>query len=143
MIGADQFVFSDGWENIKNVVMFKKTMTNNRSGEEKVEKRYYISDLNDIEVISESIRRHWTVENELHWHLDTNFHEDANKTMNKKAACNLSIVKKCVLTLMKLMQPLYGNISIRRTKKHFTYDYEKNLFLMFTFLDEEKLKQII
>ncbi len=33
--------------------------------------------------------------------------------------------------------------SIRIIRKHYIYDYEKYLLMMFTFLDEEKLKQIV
>jgi len=41
-------------------------MINNHSGHEKIERRYYISDFDDVRLISEAIRRHWAIENELH-----------------------------------------------------------------------------
>lgn len=142
-ISADKFVYADEWNKIKNVIMYKKTIINNFTGEEKKERRYYITDLNDIKVAGEAIRRHWSVENELHWHLDVNLSEDDNTTIDRRAVVNLSIIKKTILTMMKLMQPIYGNKSIRRIRKRFTYGYEESLLTMFAFLDEEKLKQII
>lgn len=121
----------------------KKTIINNFTGEEKIERRYYITDLNDIKVAGEAIRRHWSVENELHWQLNVNLSEDDNTTIDRRAVVNLSVIRKTILTLMKLMQPIYGNKSIRRIRKRFTYGYEESLLTMFVFLDEEKLKQII
>jgi len=140
---AKEFVFSQDWYNIKNVIMYKKTTTNNFTGEEKIERRYYISDLNDIELIGESARRHWAVENELHWHLDTTLYEDANKTTDKRAAYNMSIIKKAILTRLKLMQPLYGKSSIRLIRKTFSVDYDRNLMMLFAFLDEQNLRKLV
>lgn len=142
-ISAKTLVFAEGWKNIKNVVMYKKTMTNNITGEVTVEKRYYITDLNDIELISHIIRRHWAVENELHWHMDVSLSEDANKTINKKALNNLSTIKKNVLTILKLLQPLFGNNSIKVTRKLFVIDYEINIIKLFALLDEHNLKELI
>lgn len=143
MIKASEFVFIDEWKDLKNIVMYKKTMTNNHTDKTTVEKRYYITDLNNLELIAQSIRRHWGVENELHWHMDANMNEDANKTMNRRAANNLSIMKKSVLTFIKLMQPIFGNHSIRSTRKIFTYKYEQNLIKLFLLLDEKNLKEMI
>ena len=142
-IDAKEFVFSSEWKNIKSIVMYKKTVIHNHSHQEKTEKRYYISSLNDIEAIAQSIRRHWAVENELHWHLDANLHEDDNKTIDKRAVMNMSIMKKTILTILKLMQPLYDNRSIRLIRKTFSVDYEKNLMMLFAFLDEQNLKKLV
>ena len=143
MISAKKFVFSEGWKNIKNVVMYKKTTTNNITGEEKIERRYYITDLKDLELIALSARRHWAVENELHWHMDASLNEDANKTVNRNAINNLSIMKKNILTILKLLQPLFGNRSIKLVRKLFTINYELNIMKLFTLLDEESIKELI
>lgn len=57
-IKADNFLYAEGWRDIKNIVMYKKTMTDNFTNEMHEERRYYLTDLNDIELISEGIRRH-------------------------------------------------------------------------------------
>lgn len=143
MINTKGMTFASGWKNLKNIVMYKKTITNVFTGEEKEERRYYITDLNDLELIGDSIRRHWSVENELHCHMDVNMHEDANKTVNKKAINNLSVMKKNVLTILKLIQPFFGNNSINVTRKLFACDYDTNVIKLFAFLDAYDLRKLL
>lgn len=140
---ASRLVFSEGWEKLKNVVVYRKTVTDVFTDETKVEKRYYITDLNDIELIAISVRRHWGVENELHWHLDVSLSEDANRTVNRNAANNLSVMKKNLLTMLKLMQPLFGNASVKATRKLFAIDYEKNVMLLLGLLDGKNIEKLI
>lgn len=142
-IPADKCVFSSGWEKIRNVVLYKKTTYHLHTKKERIEKRYYITSLNDIELIANSIRQHWAVENQLHWHLDVNFDEDANPTLSKNAQCNLSIVRKTVLTLCKMMQPLFKNISIRRVKNHFRMSPEKYTLRLFAYLGAKDIDSLI
>ena len=48
--------------------------------------KYYISSLLlDVQLFSYAIRKHWNVENKLHWQMDFTFESDDNTTMNKKA----------------------------------------------------------
>ena len=63
------------WKNLKSFACVKKTIGEGKN--KRVEYRYYISSLlNDIELISQTIRHHWSVENKLHWHLDVTFKQD-------------------------------------------------------------------
>ena len=39
--------------------------------------RYYITSLKDIHEFAYAVRKHWSVENQLHWCLDVIFREDA------------------------------------------------------------------
>jgi predicted transposase YbfD/YdcC len=142
-LDASKLVFSDSWAKLKSVVVYKKTVFSIKDDTERVEYRYYISDLIDLQTISLAIRRHWAIENELHWHLDTSYNEDANTTMNRKALTNLSTIYKSSLTLMKLIQPLFGNKSIRVTKKKFRMYYEDNIFKLFSLLDSDVIQSLI
>ena len=78
----------------------KKTIEK-ADGSKVEEKRYYISSLLlNINEFSNAIRKHWNVENKLHWQMDFTFRSDDNTTKNKKALFNLQIIKKFCLTIL-------------------------------------------
>lgn len=68
----------------------------------KAEVVYYISDLqtNAATALSQA-RLHWSIENQLHWHLDVDFAEDDCRVKNKKAAQNLSLLRKMAYNALK------------------------------------------
>lgn len=51
--------------------------------------------------LAKPIRRHWGIENELHWVLDVTFHEDGNRTRDKNAGANLGLIRRAALSLLK------------------------------------------
>ncbi len=69
--------------------------------------RYFICSIDDIEIFSRAVHQHWGIENCLHWHLDFTFKDDKNTTMNKNDAKNLQIVKKIVLSILRIVQTFY------------------------------------
>jgi len=66
------------------------------------EKRCYISSVKqNAKKCNTVIRKHWSIENQLHWHLDVNFQEDASRKRTGHAAENFNIIFKSALTLLK------------------------------------------
>jgi predicted transposase YbfD/YdcC len=66
------------------------------------ETRYYISDetvSNPSYYLSLS-RGHWGIENQLHWHLDVTFKEDACRARMENAPLNLSTLRKFALQIL-------------------------------------------
>ena len=113
------------WEGLSSIGVVRKTMEKN--GVKSIEKRYYISSLfNDIALFSRAIRKHWKVENKLHWHLDYTFNQDDNTTMNKEALFSLQIMKKMALALMKHAQPIYSK-SLCSIRNRISLDFEREI----------------
>ena len=133
----------DNWKKLKSFICYEKNIYNTITGEETKEIRYYISSLTDIVLCADSIRGHWQIENKLHWHLDVNFFEDDNTTMNRNAFTNLSILNKMALSLSKLAQPLMGKSSLRAVRKRFAWSFESNLGLILSAFDEDAIKQAL
>jgi predicted transposase YbfD/YdcC len=131
------------WKKLKGFICYEKFIYEINTGKESKEIRYYITSLKDVKLCAETIRGHWSVENQLHWHLDYNFHEDDNTTTDKNAFNNLSILNKMVLSLFKLAQPLMNNISIRQIKKKFSWSTQEKLSLLLNAFDENTLKQAL
>lgn len=67
-----------------------------------VEDRYYISSLDStqIELLSKSIRSHWSIENQLHYVLDVTLKEDDSRTKNLVGAENLLLFRRAIISLL-------------------------------------------
>ena len=59
------------------------------------------------------IRRHWGIENQLHWSLDVTFGEDRNTTSTGHAGTNLSLIRKVALSLLR-QDPGKGSFNWKR-----------------------------
>ena len=121
------------WEGLKSIGLVKKTIDQS-DGTRVEEKRYYISSLLlDISVFSNAIRKHWNVENKLHWQMDFTFKSDDNTTMNKKALFNLQIIKKFCLTILNEVKK-EKNKSLKRIRKNISRNVEKETIEIFKLL---------
>jgi len=65
-------------------------------GKTSVQVRYMMSDLpcDQVERLGCRFRKHWGIENRLHWVLDVSFGEDANRTREGNGAENLSKLRR-------------------------------------------------
>ena len=69
----------------------------------KPEIRYYISSAKLApDALAAAVRRHWAIENDLHWRLDVTFREDACTVRRDNAPENLSIIHRIILNQLKL-----------------------------------------
>lgn len=79
------------------VVEIRTHTTEKATGKEHSETRYYITSHNgcakQLDYIS---RRHWAIENNLHWELDTLQRQDATKRKDNCTARNTDIIQKVV-----------------------------------------------
>lgn len=62
--------------------------------------RYFIISLTDLDEFADSVRKHWSIENQLHWRLDVIFHEDASRARKDNFPLNLNILCKIALNLV-------------------------------------------
>lgn len=118
------------WEGLKSIGVIKKTIEKS-DGRKTEEKRYYISSLLlDVQLFSYAIRKHWNVENKLHWQMDFTFKSDDNTTMNKKALFNLQIIKKFCLKILNIAKEKKKK-SLKRIRKDISRNVEKELIGIF------------
>jgi predicted transposase YbfD/YdcC len=77
--------------------------------------RYYISSLpGSAKTLLRAVRRHWGVENSLHWVLDVAFREDESSVRVGHAAENLSILRRIALNLLKQEKTVKVGIKTKR-----------------------------
>lgn len=131
----------DKWKGLKAIGMEQKTIKK-KNGETAVESRYFISSVFNIKEFSEAVRKHWGVENGLHWHLDFTFRDDKNTTMGKNGAKNLQLMKKISLSILKTVQTLY-KVSLKRIRYKLSLDFESEIENIFKMLNVDDLKAFL
>ena len=130
---VDWYEEKEAWEGLKSIGLVKKTIEQ-ADGTKTEEKRYYISSLLlNMNIFSNAIRKHWNVENKLHWQMDFTFKSDNNTTMNKKALFNLQIIKKFCLTILNEVKNV-KNKSLKRIRKDIARNVEKETIEIFKIL---------
>ena len=86
------------WKHIKSIVM---AINNTTVHDNSV--RYYFSSIDlPVEELAKIIRKHWQIENNLHWILDMYFYEDLSRNRKDNAMENLSILRKLCYNIIKL-----------------------------------------
>jgi predicted transposase YbfD/YdcC len=95
------------WPQLNSVVqMVRKRHQDENISEETI---YFISSLApDPVLISQSIRRHWGVENQVHWVLDVTLREDDSRLRREHAPENIGALRRFVLNLVRLHPSKYS-----------------------------------
>ncbi|VAW84023.1 Mobile element protein, partial [hydrothermal vent metagenome] len=98
----------------------QRTINNQTS----VEYRYYIGSIeNDAELFGNTVRRHWGVENNLHWQLDMSFREDESRMRKGHSAENFVVMRHVALNLLKKDKSVKLGIKNKRLKAGWDESY--------------------
>ena len=88
---------AERWKNLRAIGM--AVNITQRNGKEHTEIRYYIlSKYLSAGRFADAVRKHWSIENNLHWQPDVTFAEDQGKGHGDT---NLSILRRTALSLLK------------------------------------------
>ncbi|MEM6697855.1 MAG: ISAs1 family transposase [Bacteroidota bacterium] len=90
---------SQKWMDSKSIIMIKSER-HFKSGLEKASTkiRFFISSkLENAKYFAERIRKHWSIENQLHWYLDVVFKEDKQRLKQGNAPENMAVMRKLAL----------------------------------------------
>lgn len=114
------------YNKLTSIGLVRKTKENLNTGEIVEERRYYINSIYDIDLFSKTVRKEWAIENNLHWHLDYTLKEDYSTIINKKVAFNLNIIRKSVLSMLKIID--VGKKYSLKNKIHYINDNFETFF---------------
>ena len=98
------------WCGLHGIGAVQTTVTENE--ETTVFTRYFITSLKDIREFADAVRKHWVIENKLHWCLDVIFREDAARARKDNSPLNMNVLRKNALSLVN--QAKYGRISKKK-----------------------------
>lgn len=94
----------DSLSKFKNVNSIIKTVNfRELNRQTSIQEKYYISNLElSAEEFANITRKHWQIENNLHWTLDVYFKEDLSTAKKSNAIHNFSLLRKICFNLIKL-----------------------------------------
>jgi predicted transposase YbfD/YdcC len=89
------------WPDLRTVLAVETIRGVHGTGKTGAEVRYFLTSCgDDPAVLVRAIRRHWSIENALHWVLDVTFREDDSRVRDRTAARNLALLRRIALNLV-------------------------------------------
>ena len=103
----------DNWKGLKGIGMIESTR---EIGEEcSHERRYYILSLNcNAQFFGTSVRKHWGIENSVHWVLDMAFREDESRMRKGHSPENFAAIRHIALNLLRSNKTFKGSVKSKR-----------------------------
>jgi predicted transposase YbfD/YdcC len=110
------------WAGLSSIAMV--VCTRIIEGQQTQDVRYYIASLAGIaERILQVVRKHWAIENELHWVLDVALNEDRSRVRKDQAPENLAVLRHIALNLLKQQKTAKGGIRAKQFQAALKEDY--------------------
>ena len=98
------------WASLNAIGMVRSTVEEKESVRTDI--RYFITSLTDVNDFAYAVRKHWSIENQLHWCLDVIFREDSAKARKDNSPLNMNVLRKTALPLLKKAD--FGRIGLRK-----------------------------
>jgi len=112
----------DNWTALRSIAMVVSTRI--VAGKQTRKVRYYISSLpSDPKQLLLIIRRHWAIENELHWVLDVALNEDRSRVRKDQAPENFAVLRHMALNLLKQEKSAKGGIHAKQLQAAWKEEY--------------------
>src|SRR5947209_1902868 len=112
------------WPELTTVLAVETIRGVTGTGQVEAEVRYFLTSCgDDPAVLVPAIRRHWSIENALHWVLDVTFREDDSRVRHRTAARNLALLRKIALNLIAGDRSSQTSLRGRRKKAAWNDDY--------------------
>jgi predicted transposase YbfD/YdcC len=101
------------WKGIKSI----GTVISYRDANGDGEVRYYINSFaSNAEKFAGAVRRHWGIENSLHWVMDVTFREDESRIHKDHGAENVSWLRRVAISLIKRDTTIKDTIRAKRIR---------------------------
>ena len=115
------------WPELNTVLALESIRSLNGQHKVETQTRFFLSSAKDDPVLlAQAIRRHWAIENNLHWVLDVTFREDHSRVREHNAVCNWAMLRKIALNLLG-RDPTKMSLKAKRKKAAWDNDYMAHL----------------
>ena len=113
----EENVFNE-WPSLNTWIRIESERVDKVTGEKSQETtRHFISSHRDLsgEKALSHVRKHWEIENKLHWSLDVTFREDEKRNRSGNSANNCAILRKMAFNLLH-MDPSDKTLPLKQQK---------------------------
>jgi predicted transposase YbfD/YdcC len=119
------------WPGLSAMIMCKRSRT--AGGQTSTETHYYIASTAEggAQKLGDAIRKHWGIENSLHWVLDIAFREDESRIRAGNAQRNMALLRKLAVNLLKNDKTSKRGIKNRRLRAGWSQQYMELLLRQF------------
>lgn len=114
------------WRSLKSIGMVEAERYVN--GKTTFETRYFIASIEaDAKIFSNAVRKHWAIENQLHWVLDVSFREDDSRVRRNNASENLSVFRHVAINSLRKENTCKKGIKAKRYKAALQPEYAQKV----------------
>ena len=78
------------------------------------------------DVLLDTVRAHWVIENALHWQLDVSFREDAARNRKDNGPGNIAVLRRRALDVMR-RDASKGSLSIKLKRAGWNDDFLRSV----------------
>ena len=118
------------WASLATIVMvIRITMID---GRETGEVGYFLSSLpTKVKTFAKRIRRHWSIENQLHWVLDVTFTEDASRIRKRHAPQTSAMLRRLAVSILSSDTSMKDSLRGKRYRACLSTDTLERILLGF------------
>jgi len=110
----------ENWSDLTSIGVVESERHEISTGVTSIDRRYYIASISkDVKLFSTAVRKHWGIENSLHWCLDVTFREDDSRIRQGFSAQNMAVVRHIALNFLKKEK---SKMSVRGKRKKAGWD---------------------
>ncbi|MCA1604822.1 MAG: ISAs1 family transposase [Acidobacteria bacterium] len=114
----------ENWGGLRSICAVEAERFELTTQKQSLETRYFISSLaSDAQELMTAVRRHWAIENSLHWVLDVAFGEDHCRIRKDHGAENFAMLRHIAVNLLKREKTAKVGVKIKRNKAAWDTNY--------------------
>lgn len=107
-----EWLDTNGWTGVNAIAKVEKGIIDKQGTHS--ETRYFITSLTNLDEFAHASRKHWAIENNLHWCLDVVFREDASRAKKDNSPLNMNVLRKIALSCVRKSKAKYKRVSFRK-----------------------------
>lgn len=114
----------EAWRGLRSICAVEAERLELTTQKQSIETRYFISSLaGDAQELMTAVRKHWAIENSLHWVLDVAFREDQCQIRKDHGAENFAMLRHIAVNLLKREKTAKVGVKIKRNKAGWDTNY--------------------